>query len=144
MVLEMGGSGRTASVSWATENDIDMRLAKAWTAIDMLSIVRKSDQSNKIKRKFFQAAVVSILLYRCTTQTLTKRDGNCTRMLRATLNKYFLIQNKRKERQDRLIYSEKFNTYIYIYIYIFIYQPLRTTKMWHKVLTGLNSEFSFS
>ena len=41
---------------------------------------------------FFQAAVVSILLYGCTTWTLTKRlerrlDGNYTRMLRAVLNK---------------------------------------------------------
>ena len=41
---------------------------------------------------FFQAAVVSILLYRYTTWTLTKRmekklDGNYTRMLRAILNK---------------------------------------------------------
>ena len=41
---------------------------------------------------FFQAAVVSILLYVCTTWTLTKRlekklDGNYTRMLRAILNK---------------------------------------------------------
>ena len=44
-----------------------------------------------MKRSFFQAAVVSILLYGCTTWTLTKRlkklDGNYTRMLRAILNK---------------------------------------------------------
>ena len=44
-----------------------------------------------MKRSFFQAAVESILLYRCTTWTLTKRlkklDGNYTRMLRAILNK---------------------------------------------------------
>ena len=45
-----------------------------------------------MKRSFFQAAVVSILLYECTTWTLTKRlekklDGNYTRMLRAILNK---------------------------------------------------------
>ena len=45
-----------------------------------------------MKRSFFQAAVVSILLYGCTTWTLTKRlekklDGNYTRMLRATSNK---------------------------------------------------------
>ena len=38
-----------------------------------------------MKRSFFQAAVVSILLYGCTTWTLTKRlekklDGNYTRM----------------------------------------------------------------
>ena len=44
------------------------------------------------KRSFFQAAVTSILLYGCTTWTLTKRlekrlDGNYTRMLRAILNK---------------------------------------------------------
>ena len=41
---------------------------------------------------FFQAAVVSILLYGCTTWTLIKQleknlDGNYTRMLRAILNK---------------------------------------------------------
>ena len=45
-----------------------------------------------MKRSFFLAAVASILLYGCTTWTLTKRlekklDGNYTRMLRAILNK---------------------------------------------------------
>ena len=45
-----------------------------------------------MKRSFFQAAVVLILLYGCTTWTLTKRmekklDSNYTRMLRAILNK---------------------------------------------------------
>ena len=45
-----------------------------------------------MKRSFFQAAVVSILLYGCTTWTLNKRlkkklDGNYTRMLRAILKK---------------------------------------------------------
>ena len=45
-----------------------------------------------MKRSFFQAAVTSILLYGCTTWTLTKRlektlDGNYTRMLRAIMNK---------------------------------------------------------
>ena len=52
----------------------------------------KSDLTDKMKRSFFQAAVVSILLYGCTTWTLTKRlekklDSNYTRMLRAILNK---------------------------------------------------------
>ena len=80
-----------SSVS-STEKDIDTRLTKAWTAIDRLSIIRKSDLTDKMKRSFFQAAVVSILLYGCTTWTLTKRlekklDGNYTRMLRAILNK---------------------------------------------------------
>ena len=45
-----------------------------------------------MKRNFFLAAVVSILLYGGTTWTQTKRlkkklDGNFTRMLRAILNK---------------------------------------------------------
>ena len=45
-----------------------------------------------MKCSFFQAAVVSILLYGCTTWTLTQRlekklDGNYTRTLRAILNK---------------------------------------------------------
>ena len=76
----------------STEKDIDMRLAKAWTAINRLSIIWKSDLTDKMKRSFFQAAVTSILLYGCTTWMLTKRlekklDGNYTRMLRAILNK---------------------------------------------------------
>ena len=69
------------------EKDINTRLTKAKTATDMLSVIWKSDQTDKIKRSFFQAAVVSILLYGCTTSILTKRiekklDGNYTRMLR--------------------------------------------------------------
>ena len=75
-----------------TEKDIDTQLTNVWTAIDTLSVIWKSDLTDKMKRSFFQAAVVSILLYGCTTWTLTKRpekklDGNYTRMLRAILNK---------------------------------------------------------
>ena len=77
-----------SSVS-STEKDIDTR---KWTAIDRLSIIWKSDLTDKMKRSFFKAAVVSILLYGWTTWTLTKRlkkklDGNYTIMLRAILNK---------------------------------------------------------
>ena len=77
-----------SSVS-STESDINMRLAKAWTAINRLSIIWKSDLSNKIKCDFFQTAVVSILLDRCTKWKLTKDIGNrnCTRMLQTILNK---------------------------------------------------------
>ena len=80
-----------SSVS-STEKDIDTWLKKAWAAFDRLSIIWKSDLTDKMKRSFFQAAVVSILLYGCTTWTLTKRlekklNGNYTRMLRAILNK---------------------------------------------------------
>ena len=64
--------------------------------MDSLSISYRSYGSLtgpiKMKRSFFQAAVVSILLYGCTTWTLTKRlekklDSNYTKMLRAILNK---------------------------------------------------------
>ena len=61
-----------SSVS-STETDIDTWLAKAWTAINRLSVLWKSDLTDKMKRSFFQATVVSILLYGCTTWTLTKR-----------------------------------------------------------------------
>ena len=80
-----------SSVS-STEKDIDTRLTKAWTAIDKLSVIWQSDLTDKMKRSFFQAVVLSILLYECTTWTLTKRlekklDSNYTRMLQAILNK---------------------------------------------------------
>ena len=67
-----------SSVS-STETDIDTQLAKAWTAIDRLLVVWKSDLTNKMKRSIFQAAVVSILLYGCTTWTLTKHTEKITR-----------------------------------------------------------------
>ena len=57
-----------SSVS-STEKDIDTRQTKAWTAIDKLSIIWKSDLTDKMKRSFFQAVVVSILMYGCTTWT---------------------------------------------------------------------------
>ena len=89
-----------SSVS-STENDINTRLAKAWIAIYWLSVIWKSDLTDKIKRSFFQAVVVSILLYRCTIWTLIMRteiklDDNCTRMMRAELNNSW-GQNPAKE-----------------------------------------------
>ena len=79
----------------STETDINMRITKAWTAIDSLSVIWKSDLTDKIKRSFFfQAAVVSIQLRGCTTWTLTKPMekrlyDNYTRMLQAILNLYW-------------------------------------------------------
>ena len=91
----------------STEKDIDTRLTKAWTAINRLSIIWKSDLTDKMKRSFFQAAVVSVLLYGCTTWTLTKRlkkklDGNYTRMLRAVLNKSWRQHPTRHQLYDHL------------------------------------------
>ena len=78
----------------STDNNISLHLVKAWTAIDILSIMWEFYLSDEIKRNFFSAAVVSILLHGCTTWTLTKSmekklNGNCTRMLRDILNKFW-------------------------------------------------------
>ena len=102
----------------STEKDIETRLTKAWTAINRLSTIWKSDLTDKMKRSFFQAAVTSILLYGCTTWTLTKRlekklDGNYTRMLRAILNKSWQqhptrhYMNKLREMSRFIIQKEK-------------------------------------
>ena len=42
----------------STEKDIDTRLAKTWTATNRLSVIWKSDLTDKMKHSFFQAAVV--------------------------------------------------------------------------------------
>ena len=47
-------------------------VVKAWISIDKLLIIWKSDLTDKMKRSFFQAVVMSILLYGCTTWTLRK------------------------------------------------------------------------
>ena len=61
--------------------NVNVRLAKALTANDSLC-----NLTNKISRDFFLVGVVSELMYRCPTRTLTKRlekklDGNYTIML---------------------------------------------------------------
>ena len=85
----------------STESDANICLAKEWTVIKRLSIIWKSDLSDKIKWDFFQAVSVSILLYGCTTWTLTKHrekklDGNCTRMLWAILNKSWKLHLRKQ------------------------------------------------
>ena len=96
----------------STENDINTRLTKAWTAIDRLSIIWKSVVTDKIKRSFYQAAVVSVLLYGCTTRMLTKRmekklGSNCTRMLRAVLNNSWRQNSTKQRLYDHLAFITK-------------------------------------
>ena len=91
----------------STENSVNIHLAKAYTAIDRLTITWKSDLSDKIKQDIFQAAVVLILLYGYTSWTLTKRiekkpDGNCTNMLRAILQKSWKQHTTKQLLYDRL------------------------------------------
>ena len=70
---------------------MDIRIAKAWAALDLLRVIWKSTLADELKRNFFQASVESVLLYGSTTWTLTKTltkkiDGAYTRMLRAALD----------------------------------------------------------
>ena len=59
------------------QKDLNTRPSKAWKCINRLWIKWDSYLSDKIKRSlfllFFQAAIISILLYGCTTWKLTKR-----------------------------------------------------------------------
>ena len=82
------------------------KIIKKSGTFNKLSIIWKSDLTDKMKRSFFQAAVASILLYGCTTWTLTKRleklDGNYTRMPRAILNKSWRQHPTRHQLYDHL------------------------------------------
>ena len=89
----------------STENVINMHLAKTWAVINRLSIIWKSNFSDKIKHIFFLQAVVSILLNWYTTWTLIKRiekktrpelhqnaTNNIEQILEATLNKTAAVE----------------------------------------------------
>ena len=98
----------------STENDINTRLAKAWTAIDSLSVIWKSDPANKRKFSFFKAAVLLVLLYGCTTWILTKcmekkLDSNYTRMLQAILNKFWRHHPTKQQLYGHLLPITKTN-----------------------------------
>ena len=115
-----------SSVS-STETDIKSWLSKAWTAIDRLSVIWKTDLIDKIKRSFFQAAIVLILLYGCTTWTLTKRmekklDGNYTRTLRAILNKSWRQHTTKQQLYGHL--PPITNTYLFAHKWIFSSIPI--------------------
>ena len=63
--------------------------------------------TDKMKHSFFQAAIVSILLYGCTTWLLTKRmekglDGNYTRKLEVILNKSWWQHPTKKQLYGQL------------------------------------------
>ena len=116
----------------STETNINTRLAKAWTAIDRLSVIGKSDLTDKMKRSFFQAAVVSILLYGCTTWMLTKRmekklDGNDTRMRRAILNKSWRQHSTKQQLYGHLQYLDS----IFLNALYFIW---RSTHILHLLI----------
>ena len=89
----------------STESDVYIRLAKVLSAIYKLSILWKSELSQKIKRDFFQAVTVSVLLYGCTNVDANENNGEKARwdlyknvtccfeqMLEATTNKIAVVR----------------------------------------------------
>ena len=89
------------------ETDINTQLTNAWKTIDRISVIWKSDPTDKINHSFFQATVVSILLYGCTIGTLEKcmekkLDSNYPRMLRAILNKFWRQHPTKQQLYDHL------------------------------------------
>ena len=75
----------------SSENDIQVRIGSARSALNKLTPIWKSNLDFSIKRKFFRATVEPVLNYGSQTLTLTKSlenklNGAYTRMLRAALN----------------------------------------------------------
>jgi len=76
----------------STLKDMKIRISKAWTALNKLELICKSNLSDNLKHNFFRAIVESILMYGVTAWTLTKTfeskldDIHTQLMLRAALN----------------------------------------------------------
>ena len=86
----------------STEHDVNIRLGKAWSALNQMDKIWKSKLSDNLKRNFFRAAVESVLVYGLVSWTLTKKcekriDGAYTRMLRVALNKSWRDHPTNKE-----------------------------------------------
>ena len=78
--------------SWiqSSEKDMNIRIGQAWSALNKMMKVWKSNLKNHLKIGFFRATVESVLLYgaECWTMTgkmMNRLDGTYTRMLRAVL-----------------------------------------------------------
>ena len=86
------------------KNNINTRLAKAWSAINRLLVIWKSNLSDKIKRKQRSCSYNYMdALHRCLTKCMEKRiDSNCTRILRAVLNKSRMQYPTKKQLYDHL------------------------------------------
>ena len=79
--------------SWidTSSQDIRMRKAQSWSALNKMSKLWTSNMSRNTKVNLFKATVESVLIYGCETWILGKKmnktlDGCYTRMLRKALN----------------------------------------------------------
>ena len=76
----------------STEHEVNIRIAKAWAALNSMKTIWKSGLKEKLKKNVFRATVESVLVYVSVTWTLTKAlnteiEGAYTKMLRAATNK---------------------------------------------------------
>ena len=79
--------------SWVntSREDREARIAMAWKALCKMDNIWKSKMDKQLKIQFFRSTVETVLLYGCSSWTLTKAltkklDGTYTRLLRAALN----------------------------------------------------------
>ena len=75
----------------STDNDVSIRIGKAWAVLNNLNKIWTSNLSIRLKRNFFRTTVESVLVYGAITWILTialekKINGSYTRMLRAALH----------------------------------------------------------
>ena len=75
----------------SSQQDIKVRKALAWTACHKLNSIWKSNLKRSIRERLFVSTVESVLLYGCSTWTLTRKlekqlDGVYTRMLRMAMD----------------------------------------------------------
>ena len=73
------------------EKDVDIRIGKAWVALQKLNTTWNSNLPKNLKLAFFHTTVSSVLLYGSSTWTLTKKletklNGYYTKMLSAVNN----------------------------------------------------------
>ena len=55
----------------STDNDVSIRIGKAWAVLNNLNKIWTSNLSVRLKRNFFRATVESVLVYGAITWTLT-------------------------------------------------------------------------
>ena len=55
----------------STDNDVSIRISKAWAVLNNLNKIWTSNLSIRLKRNFFRATVESVLVYGAITWTLT-------------------------------------------------------------------------
>ena len=69
-------------------NEMTTCIRKAWTVIERLSIIWKSNLSDKMKCELFQDISMSVLLYGYTTWTLT---NTCRKSYMVTTRRCFML-----------------------------------------------------